>query len=68
MHERAPVIVPPDTFADWLDPGTNDKADVQQLLDAIPEPVLTPRIVSSRVNSVRNDGPELLEPAPAPHD
>lgn len=68
VHDRAPVIVPPDMFADWLDPGTTDKADIQQLLDAIPEPVLTPRIVSSRVNSVRNDGPELLEPAPEPHD
>jgi putative SOS response-associated peptidase YedK len=63
VHDRAPVIVPPDMYADWLDPGTTDKADVQQLLDAIPEPVLTPRIVSTRVNSVRNDGPELLEPA-----
>lgn len=50
-------------YADWLDPGTTDKAGVQQLLDAVPEPVLTPRIVSDRVNSVRNNGPELVEPA-----
>lgn len=63
VHDRSPVIIPRDMYADWLDPGTSDKADVQQLLDAIPEPVLTPRIVSSRVNSLRNNGPELLEPA-----
>jgi putative SOS response-associated peptidase YedK len=50
-------------YADWLNPGTTDKADVQQLLDAIPEPVLTPRVVTDRVNSVRNNGPELIEPA-----
>ena len=50
-------------YGDWLDPGTTDKADVQQLLQAVPEPVLTPRIVSDRVNSVRNNGPELVEPA-----
>lgn len=63
VHERCPVIIPPDMYADWLDPGTTDKADVQQLLNAVPEPVLTPRIVSDRVNSVRNNGPELVEPA-----
>ncbi len=39
------------------------KAEVQSLLDSLPEPVLTPRIVSTRVNSVRNNGPELIEPA-----
>lgn len=63
VHDRAPVIIPPDMFADWLDPGTTDKADVQSILDSLPEPVLTPRIVSDRVNSVRNNGPELVEPA-----
>jgi putative SOS response-associated peptidase YedK len=36
---------------------------VQSLLDSVPEPVLTPRIVSTRVNSVRNNRPELVEPA-----
>jgi putative SOS response-associated peptidase YedK len=50
-------------FADWLDPETRDRVKVQELLDSIPEPVLTPRIVSDRVNSVRNNSPELIEPA-----
>jgi putative SOS response-associated peptidase YedK len=63
IHDRAPLIVPRDMYGDWLDPGTTSTADVQQLLDAIPEPVLTPRVVSDRVNSVRNNGPELVEPA-----
>jgi hypothetical protein len=34
---------------------------VKELLAAVPEPLLTPREVSSSVNSVRNDGPELIE-------
>ena len=63
VHDRAPGIIPPEMFADWLDPDTQDKAKVQDLLDRVPEPVLTPRIVSDRVNSVRNNGPELVEPA-----
>jgi putative SOS response-associated peptidase YedK len=63
IHDRAPVIIPSGMWADWLDPGTTGKADVQILLDSVPEPVLTPRIVSTRVNSVRNNGPELTAPA-----
>jgi putative SOS response-associated peptidase YedK len=64
IHDRAPVIIPPEMFADWLDPATTGKADVQSLLDSVPEPVLTPRFVTDRVNSVRNNGPVLIEPAP----
>lgn len=63
VHDRSPVIVPREMFADWLNPELSDKEEVQQLLDSMPEPVLTPRIVSDRVNSVRNNGPELIEPA-----
>lgn len=65
VHDRSPVIVPRDRFAEGLDPDLTDKADVQHLLNSLPEPTLTPRIVSLRVNSVRNNGPELIEPAPA---
>lgn len=60
---RPPVIIPKDRFDEWLDPDLTDKSDVQHLLDSLPEPTLTPRIVSTRVNSVRNNGPELVEPA-----
>lgn len=63
VHDRSPVIIPQDRFAEWLDPDLTDKADVQHLLDSLPEPTLTPRIVSTRVNSVRNNGPELIEAA-----
>lgn len=46
--------------AEWLDPNLTDNADIQHLLDSLPEPALVPRVVSTRVNSVRNNGPELL--------
>ncbi|MDJ0459312.1 SOS response-associated peptidase [Arthrobacter sp. NQ7] len=63
VHDRSPVIIPRDRFAEWLDPDLSDKGDVQHLFDSLPEPTLVPRIVSTRVNSVRNNGPELIEPA-----
>ena len=50
-------------FHDWLNPATTDKTEVQKILDAIPQPVLTPRVVTDRVDSVRNNGPELIDPA-----
>ncbi len=65
IHDRTPLIIPPDLYADWLDPQLTDGSDVAQLLDAVPEPTLTPRVVSPEVNSVRNDGPQLIEPASA---
>jgi putative SOS response-associated peptidase YedK len=62
IHDRTPLIVPPDLQQDWLDPHLADKAGVRQLLDAMPEPHLVPRVVGDAVGSVRNNGPELVEP------
>jgi putative SOS response-associated peptidase YedK len=62
IHDRTPVIVPRDMVDDWLDAGTNAVGDVRHLLGSLPEPRLVPRFVSTRVNSVRNDGPDLIEP------
>jgi putative SOS response-associated peptidase YedK len=60
---EARLLCPGTGFSEWLDPDLTDKADVQHLLDSLPEPALIPRVVSTRVNSVRNNGPELIEPA-----
>jgi putative SOS response-associated peptidase YedK len=62
IHERTPVIVPPDMRDDWLDPHLTDLDLVRQVLDAVPEPQLETHEVSTAVNSPRNDSPQLLEP------
>ena len=62
IHDRCPVIVPPELRAAWLDCSSGKAEVARELLDAMPAPRLEPRIVSSAVNSVRNDGPELVEP------
>jgi putative SOS response-associated peptidase YedK len=53
--------VPNELRADWLSPSLVEPEQVKELLASIPEPLLTPREVSSAVNSVRNNGPELIE-------
>ena len=55
-------MVPRDLHAAWLDPTLTEPDRVNELLASIPDPNLSPREVSSRVNSVRNNGPELVEP------
>ncbi|MBG6185551.1 putative SOS response-associated peptidase YedK [Arthrobacter sp. CAN_A214] len=39
-----------------------DKDQIQHFLTAVPESVLIPRIVGKDVGSVRNDGPQLIQP------
>ncbi|MET3175972.1 UNVERIFIED_ORG: putative SOS response-associated peptidase YedK [Arthrobacter sp. UYCu721] len=64
IHERKPLIVAPDVYTAWLDPNTTTETDVRGLLDAGPEPHLVPPVVNGRVTSVRNNGPEPIEPVP----
>ena len=61
IHHRQPAIINLDRFDDWLDPTS----PVPRLLDLVRQPYAGPyerRAVSSRVNSVRNDGPDILVP------
>jgi putative SOS response-associated peptidase YedK len=62
VHDRSPVLLPPELREDWLNPATTDLADVRHLLDTVPEPRLQPYAVSTAVNSPKNNGPELIEP------
>lgn len=62
IHHRMPVMLPQTLWQDWL---TADAGDAPHLLDAVQSldaPRLTATSISDRVNSVRNEGPELLEP------
>ena len=62
IHDRTPLLLPPDLWDEWLDLGTTSTDDVRSLLDAVPEPHLLPREVGPAVGNVRNDGPELVAP------
>jgi putative SOS response-associated peptidase YedK len=62
IHDRMPMIIDPAYWADWLDPATNDVADVRGLLVAAAVSGLRTYPVSTQVNSVRNNGPHLIEP------
>ena len=61
LHERMPVILEPDGWPLWL----GEAAGAPQSLMRTSAAPLRIWPVSTRVNNVRNDGPELLEPPPA---
>jgi putative SOS response-associated peptidase YedK len=62
IHDRNPVVVPPELREPWLDCSSDDAATAARLLDQIPEARLEPYVVSSAVGNVKNNGPELIEP------
>ncbi len=59
LHERMPVILEPADWPVWLGEDDGDFAALMHTSDT----PLRIWAVSTRVNSVRNDGPELLEAA-----
>ena len=64
IHDRMPLMVTPDRWADWLDPTVSGKDRLLSLLVPAAPGLLEAFPVSTQVNNVRNNGPELLEPLP----
>lgn len=61
IHQRMPVVMPPERIDDWLNPMAEDVGALRALLVAAPNDAFVSVPVSPRVNSVRNDDPSLLE-------
>ncbi len=68
IHDRMPVVLDPAHWSTWLDPAVKDRATVEQLLRPAPDDWLESFPVSTRVNKVDHDGPELLERLQLPTD
>ena len=58
LHDRMPVILRHDDYRTWL-----EAEDPRELLVPCPEDMLECFPVSSRVNSPKNDAPDLIAPA-----
>jgi putative SOS response-associated peptidase YedK len=63
IHDRMPMVIDPASWTDWLDPGNTDVADLRALLAPAQSTGLINYPVADLVNSVRNNGPELVEQA-----
>jgi len=69
VHDRMPVILDPDCYDLWLDPGMHDMRAVSDMLKPYVARMMRAYPVSSRVNHVANDDAECstpVEPSPTP--
>jgi putative SOS response-associated peptidase YedK len=64
IHDRMPQIVERANWAAWLDPSMKDAQQALSLLTPAIAGGLEAYPVSTSVNAVRNNGPELIEPIP----
>jgi len=67
IHDRTPMVIPQKSWGDWLDPANKDKELLlAMMLSATSSAAggLASHPVSTAVNSVRNNGPDLIEPLP----
>jgi putative SOS response-associated peptidase YedK len=65
IHDRMPLLVERERYAAWLDPAVSDRDSLLDLLVPAAPGRLEAYPVSTAVNNVRNNGPELVEPLPA---
>jgi putative SOS response-associated peptidase YedK len=65
IHDRMPVIVPPEAYGLWLEAAPERLRELGALLHAAPDGDLEAVPVADHVNATTNDGPECLAPAPA---
>jgi len=65
LYDRMPVLLPQSAYEAWLDPG-NEKTDaLMDMLKPCPAEEMRAYPISPRVNDVKNDGPEIIEPVAA---
>lgn len=62
VHDRMPVILTEETEALWLDPVTEEPETLMPLLMPYPPEEMSMREIPTLVNSVENQGPELIAP------
>ncbi|MCA9247734.1 MAG: SOS response-associated peptidase [Planctomycetales bacterium] len=61
IHDRMPVILPPEAYATWLDPQFEAYDALQELFRPFPADAMAAEPIGSYVNSVQHEGPQCLE-------
>ncbi len=61
IHDRMPVIVPPDQFETWLDISSGRSGDAERLLCPLPAGQLDVLAVDPKLNNPRSEGAEVVD-------
>jgi putative SOS response-associated peptidase YedK len=62
VHDRMPVILDPDSYDVWLDPGMTDAGAASELLKPCDSRLMRCFPISTRINFVANDDEECSAP------
>ena len=62
IHNRMPVILPKESYSEWLEPHEIEPASLQKLLVPYPAEQMMAYPVSKQVNSPDNDNSRIIEP------
>ncbi len=62
IHDRMPVMLPPSSWNEWLDSDNDDVDSLARFLVPAPSRLIRIHPVSTEVNNVSNDRPDLIEP------
>ena len=62
VHDRMPVILDPDSYDLWLDPGMQDASTVSDMLKPCDAQLMRRYPISTRINHVVNDDEECSAP------
>jgi putative SOS response-associated peptidase YedK len=63
IHNRMPVILPRDAYAQWIDPAVRTPDSLQALIKPYPANEMAAYPVSTLVNDPKNDRAENVVPA-----
>jgi len=67
LHDRMPVILPPESYPRWLDPTITDPTLLEPLLRPYAAEAMALHPVSPQVNSPRYNDPTCITPIAEPH-
>jgi len=62
IHDRMPVILRPDDFQRWIEPGEREPADLLPMLTTYPAGEMEAFAVSAAVNNPATETPECVAP------
>jgi putative SOS response-associated peptidase YedK len=62
LHDRMPVVLPPEHFAAWLDVKGTSPEDAAALLQPAPDDFLEAIELDPKINDSKKDEPDLLQP------
>jgi putative SOS response-associated peptidase YedK len=60
IHDRMPIIMPPQRWDAWLDTSLTDKETVKELMTVYPADLMDEYAVSTLVNKVQNNSIDLI--------